>query len=303
MGFINLTLDNLFNRSLAMIPGAGFFQGIKGLIFNEHGAFSLLGKLIIAVVVALLAFVLVQIIDKLIIQKLVHNDHIKYGDSRIRTAASVVNSFVKIFIYAFALLFILDFFGVNTRSIIAVAGIGGLTIAFATQSIVRDVINGAFILFENQYDIGDWVMINGLEGTVMEMSLRLVKVKDLAGQIHIIPNGTINIVTNFSKDQMKAIVDMSIPNSYPVEDLEKIIEEIGKSIKEDYNIFLTPPSLLGVMKMEALTYTARITAFTNHDDQWLGERIIRMEMLKRLQQEGIYPSTDMREVVVDNGKI
>lgn len=280
-----------------------FFDGIKKLLFNEVGAFSFIGKLIVALLIAFIAFVLVKLIDKLIIQKLVNNKIIKYEDSRIRTAASVVNSFVKIFIYAFAVLIILDFFGINTGSIIAVAGIGGLTVAFASQSIVRDVINGAFILFENQYDIGDWVMIQGLQGTVVDMSLRLVKIKDVAGQIHIIPNGVINIVTNYSKGQMKSVVDLSIPNNFPLEDLEIIVDEIAKKIKIENDLFLTKPTLLGIMSMQSFTYTARITALTNPDDQWLGERIIRKELLKRLQDLGVYTSIDRKKGIKDDGKI
>ncbi len=227
-------------------------------------------------------------------------------NSRIRTAASIVNSFVRIFVYSFAVLAILDFIGINTRSILAVAGIGGITIAFAAQSIVKDVINGMFLLFENQFDIGDWVDIKGKSGTVVEMGLRTIKLQDIAGQIHMIPNGQIDIVTNYSKNQMKAIVDISLRADVDLDRAWAIIDKTLGDLKENYKIFLSQPTILGLMKVDEYSYTIRVNAMTNTGSKWEAERLMRKELIRALQKENMIIVNDIKLGVMKkkkNGKI
>lgn len=254
---------------------------------------NLLGKVSVSILIAFGSYIIVSLIDKIIKEKLIRDEKMAEGNSRIRTAASIVNSFVKVIVYSFAVLVILDFVGVNTKSVLAVAGIGGITIAFAAQSIVKDAINGAFLLFENQFDIGDWIEVKGKSGTVMEMGFRTVKLQDLAGQVHMIPNGQIDIVTNYSKNKMKAMVDISLRADVDIEKSLNIIEATLDRLKKENPIFLTRPNIFGVMKVDEFSYTINLNAFTNTGEQWAAERLLRREVLKELQKKDLIKVQDI----------
>lgn len=219
------------------------------------------------------------------------------------TAATVANSFVKVFVYSLAVLAILDFMGANTKSIIAVAGVGGITVAFAAQSIVKDVINGAFLLFENQFDIGDWIEVKGRSGTVVDMNLKTLKLQDFGGQIHMIPNGQIDMVTNHSKNPMKAVADISLSNMVPIEESFEVIRASIKDLKSQYRIFLSEPVILGIIRSDEFSYTIRIIAMTGPGSQWEGERIIRKNVISALQDQGLIKDIGRETKKVKNGKI
>lgn len=258
------------------------FESIKTIFITTNGNISLVGKIVWSIVIAFFAIVLVKLLDKVINRKLI-DETIAKNNSRVGTAATVAKSFAKVFVYVLAILFILDIMGINTRSILAVAGIGGLTIAFAAQSIVKDVINGAFLLFENQYDIGDWVEIKGKSGTVISMGLRTTKLQDFAGQIHMIPNGQIDIVTNHSKNNMKAIVDIGLKNTVEVDEVLDLLEN---GLKEE-EIFVAKPMIWGIMKVDEFSYTLRIIAIARPGNQWAAERLIRLQVISILQEHNL----------------
>lgn len=258
------------------------FESIKTIFITTNGNISLVGKIVWSIVIAFFAIVLVKLLDKVINRKLI-DETIAKNNSRVGTAATVAKSFAKVFVYVLAILFILEIMGINTRSILAVAGIGGLTIAFAAQSIVKDVINGAFLLFENQYDIGDWVEIKGKSGTVIGMGLRTTKLQDFAGQIHMIPNGQIDIVTNHSKNNMKAIVDIGLKNTVEVDEVLDLLEN---GLKEE-EIFVAKPMIWGIMKVDEFSYTLRIIAIARPGNQWAAERLIRLQVISILQEHNL----------------
>lgn len=268
------------------------FESIKTIFITTNGNISLVGKIVWSIVIAFFAIVLVKFLDRIINKRLI-DETIAKSNSRVGTAVTVANSFAKVFVYVFAILFILDIMGVNTRSILAVAGIGGLTIAFAAQSIVKDVINGAFLLFENQFDIGDWVEIKGKTGTVMGMGLRTTKLQDFAGQVHMIPNGQIDIVTNHSKNNMKAVVDIGLKSTVEVNEVLKLLEDSF----EDDKIFVSKPVILGLIKVDDFSYTVRITAIARPGNQWEAERLIRKQVLSILQKNNLVTQlTNLEEI-------
>lgn len=275
-----------------MIQIIDLINTVKGVFTQENGGLNFLGKVVVSALIALGSYLIVSLVDKIINDKLIKGKKLAEGNSRIKTAASIINSIVKVFVYSFAVLVILDFVGINTKSILAVAGIGGITIAFAAQSIVKDVINGAFLLFENQFDIGDWIEIKGKSGTVMDMGLRTVKLQDLAGQVHMIPNGQIDIVTNYSKNHMKAMVDISLRADVNIDQAWQTIDQTLEQLKKDNIIFLTRPTIFGVMKVDEFSYTIKINAFTNVGEQWEAERLIRRQALKALQEQDLIKIQD-----------
>jgi small-conductance mechanosensitive channel len=116
---------------------------------------------------------------------------------------------------------------------IVVYGIAGLAIGFGAQTLVKDVINGFFILLENQYDIGDNIRVAGVKGTVEAMSLRSTVLRDEDGTIHIIPNSEIKIVSNATRDWSQLTLRVTVAYSEPSERIVKLLQEVGEELRHD----------------------------------------------------------------------
>jgi moderate conductance mechanosensitive channel len=141
-----------------------------------------------------------------------------------------VGVFVILFI---AILEVLSLLGLNLGPMLASAGIAGLAIGFGAQTMVHDFINGFFILFENQYDLGDMVRIAGVKGTVEKMSLRQTVLRDEDGTVHIVPNSAIQIVSNTTRDWSQFPLRVVVAYSEPSEKIVKLLKAIGSEVRHD----------------------------------------------------------------------
>ena len=152
---------------------------------------------------------------------------------QVRTLAAVINS-VGVFVVVFvATLMVLGTLGLNLGPLLASAGIVGLAIGFGAQTLVKDVINGFFILLENQYDVGDTVRIAGVKGTVENMSLRHTTLRDEDGTIHIVPNGAILIVSNATRDWSQLTLKVVVAYSEPSDRIVALLKQLGEEIRHD----------------------------------------------------------------------
>ncbi len=152
---------------------------------------------------------------------------------QVRTLASVITS-VGVFVILFAaILEALPLFNLDLRPLLASAGIAGLAIGFGAQTLVRDFINGFFILLENQYDIGDKVRIAGVQGVVEGMSLRQTVLRDDDGTVHVIPNSEIKIVSNTTRDWSQFTLRVVVAYSEPSERIVKLLQEVGDEVRRD----------------------------------------------------------------------
>jgi small conductance mechanosensitive channel len=152
---------------------------------------------------------------------------------QVRTLATVTSS-VGIFVIIFvAGLEILSLLGINLGPLLASAGIAGLAIGFGAQTLVKDVINGFFILLENQYDIGDNIRVAGVKGTVEAMNMRSTVLRDEDGTVHIIPNSEIKIVSNATRDWSQLTLRVTVAYSEPSERIVKLLQEVGEELRHD----------------------------------------------------------------------
>lgn len=152
---------------------------------------------------------------------------------QVRTLASVINS-IGIFIIIFvAALEILPLLGLNLGPLLASAGVAGLAIGFGAQTLVHDFINGFFILFENQYGIGDTVRIAGVKGTVEGMTLRHTALRDEDGTVHIVPNSQVTIVSNMTRDWSQLSMRVVVAYSEPSDRIIKLLEQVGEELRHD----------------------------------------------------------------------
>src|SRR6185312_12135556 len=152
---------------------------------------------------------------------------------QVRTVTSVLTS-VGVFAIVFvAALMVLSVFNLNLGPMLASAGIAGLAIGFGAQTLVHDFINGFFILLENQYDIGDVVRIAGVKGTVERMSLRMTVLRDEDGTIHMVPNSTVQIVSNTTRDWAQIALRVTLAYSEPSEKIIALLKQIGEQVRHD----------------------------------------------------------------------
>src|SRR5580704_7514919 len=152
---------------------------------------------------------------------------------QVQTLASVLTS-IGVFIIVFvAALEVLPLFGLELGPLLASAGVAGLAIGFGAQTLVKDFINGFFILLENQYVIGDKVSIAGVKGTVEDMSLRRTTLRDDDGTIHVVPNSQITIVSNLTRDWSQVAMRVVVAYGEPSDRIIKLLEQIGEEIRHD----------------------------------------------------------------------
>lgn len=248
--------------------------------------FGKIGKIIIIIVaIRLVSYLTHRFIDKFLKNRIELNFFT--NNKRANTIGGIIKNIIKYTFYFIGAVMILDVFNINTTSILATAGIGGLAIGFGAQSLVKDIITGFFILLEDQYAVGDFININSFEGTVEEMGLRVTKLRDFSGDLHIIPNGMVQVVTNKSRGDMRALVKLSIAYE---EDIDKAIEVLTRAceeIKNSNSDIIDGPNIIGVSDMDNVGVTITIVARAKPMSQWSVERVIRKKALEALKNENI----------------
>lgn len=152
---------------------------------------------------------------------------------QFRTVTGVVTSVGVFVIFFVAALEVLSLLGLNLGPMLASAGIAGLAIGFGAQTLVHDFINGFFILLENQYDIGDTVRIAGVKGTVERMSLRNTVLRDDDGTVHIVPNSSIQIVSNMTRDWSQLALRVTVAYSEPSDKIVSLLKQVGQEVRHD----------------------------------------------------------------------
>ncbi|AGT33865.1 mechanosensitive ion channel protein MscS [Geobacillus genomosp. 3] len=212
---------------------------------------------------------------------------LRISERREMTLARLLDNVITYVLYFIALLMILDTFGVPVKALLAGAGVVGLAVGFGAQSLVKDIITGFFIIFEDQFAVGDYVRIGNFEGYVEEIGLRVTKIKSWTGEVHILPNGSITQVTNYSLHNSLAVVDISISYEEDIEEAEKAIRELLPKLPEKYEDMVAPPQLLGVQNLVNSEVVLRITCETKPMSHVGVARAIRKEVKMLLDERGI----------------
>jgi len=196
------------------------------------------GKIIYSIIILVVGVVLLKFSNKMLERwkNREKSSVIPFNQKRIDTLAALFKSIVKYSIYFIMIVLILENFNVSIKTILAVAGIGGLAIGFGAQSLIRDVIAGLFLIIEDQLSVGDYVTIDGRSGIVKEMGIKTIKIQDYNGSVHIIPNGSIGAITNWSRHNSKAIVDVKL-------NTKMSYDEVSQKLKEVFEHLLCPSLL------------------------------------------------------------
>ena len=264
-------------------------ESVEFFLRDESGELNLLGKLLSIILIFIIIKMIVAIINKLIDRtiELKGMSKLQITDSRRDTLTVILKKIVRYVIYFIGVVISLELFDINTTSIIATAGVGGLAIGFGAQSLVKDIITGFFILLEDQYTIGDYIQIDSKEGIVEELGLRVTKVRDFTGELHIIPNSSINVVTNRTRGAMRALVKMSIAYEEDVDNAIRVMERVSKEISESVDNIVEGPTVLGISAMGPSDVVITAVAKTKPMEQWSVERMMRKAYKEAFEHEGI----------------
>lgn len=208
-------------------------------------------------------------------------------ERREATLSKLLENTLTYIVYFAAFIMMLETIGIKVGALLAGAGIAGLAIGFGAQNLVRDIITGFFIIFEDQFSVGDYIRTSNAEGFVEEIGIRTTKVKSWTGELHIIPNGNITDVTNFSVHNSMAVVDISIAYEGDIELAEKVLGELIEELPLKYEQFTKTPELLGVQTLGASEVVLRVVAEVQPMTHWKMARVIRREAKLRLDERGI----------------
>lgn len=236
---------------------------------------------------SLLAFLILFIVSRLLIrflERLLHSSRVK--GKMLNTTLQIIRNAINIIFLIIVLFTVLDLFGINTASLVATAGIGGVAIGFGAQSLVKDVITGFFILLEGQYYIGEDVVIEGISGEVVDFSMRTTKIKDYdTGAIHFIPNGNISIVENRSRVDQLANITLEIPYDHDSEEIIKILEKRFENY-ENKNI-IEGPIVRGISGFKDRFYSILIFIKVKNGNIYNTQREVRKIIADEFREKNI----------------
>jgi small-conductance mechanosensitive channel len=212
---------------------------------------------------------------------------VNLSEKRSKTLTSLIHNIIMNVIFFIAILLILGELGFNLGPLLAGAGVLGLAIGFGAQNLVRDVITGFFIVYEDQFAVGDYVATGKFTGTVQEIGLRITKIKEWTGEIHIIPNGSITDVTNFSKENSIAVLDIGVAYEENISRVEETLVALLKEYYQTNENIVTEPTIMGVQNLGASDVVLRVAAECLPMTHYGVARILRKAIKDRFDETGI----------------
>lgn len=207
---------------------------------------------------------------------------------RAQTILTLLNSLMR---YAAALVILcwgLSILGVDVSVIVASVGVVALVVGFGVESLIADVVTGTFILFENQYNVGDIVEVGGFRGTVKDIGIRTTAIEDAGGNVKIINNSEMKNILNRSDHASRAVCDIDIPYETDLENLESKLPELLEEIyRQNTGILKSAPVYLGVEKLGASSVVLRFVAEVAEKDLFAAGRVLNRSLWLGLRRLGV----------------
>ncbi len=219
--------------------------------------------------------------------------------ARSRTLLPLLHNFLAVILSVMVTLIVLSELGVNIGPLLAGAGVVGLAIGFGSQKLVQDVINGAFILFEDAISVGDVVKVAGNTGTVEALSIRALRLRDLSGSVHTIPFSTVETVTNLTKDYSYYVFELGIAYREDTDAVTDVLRQISSEMEADDEygpLILSPLEVLGVDQFADSAVILKARVMTLPVKQWYVGREFNRRIKMRFDEEGIempFPHTTL----------
>ena len=219
---------------------------------------------------------------------------------RAQTVTNLIAGLLKYVAVIAAVVWGLSILGVNTTAVLAGVGIVGLILGFGAQSLIEDIITGAFIIFENQYSVGDIIILDDFRGTVRSIGVRTTVIEDAGGNLKVVNNSDIRNFQNRSRNNSVALVLVSVAYSTDLRKLEKILQEKLPGLKEEHpDLYLTTPRYLGVDELADSGINLKFAADVTEANVFAGQRMLARDLKILFDENGI--EIPFPQVVVHKG--
>lgn len=273
---------------LAIVAGATHMVDSYTEIFSVK---AVDGKMIIRLVSMILLVLVIENICQMVLPAINPKAH------RGRTVITILCSLIKYIAAIVILCCGLSIIGVNVATIVASVGILALIVGFGAESLIADVITGIFMLFENQYNVGDIIEVNGFRGTVSDIGIRTTSIKDASNNIKIINNSEMKNILNRSDNTSKAICDIPIPYETDLEEFEKKLPEMLEEIYKNHeDTFMECPAYIGVQELQDSGILLRFGVPVSEKNLFNAVRILNHDLLINFGKAGVscpYPQMDV----------
>lgn len=219
---------------------------------------------------------------KLTVNKTVH----KVTEKRLKTILVLINNSLAVVIFTASILIILDELGINIAPLLVSIGITGVALGYGSQTLVKDFINGLFLLSEDQVREGDLVKIGDSEGIIERLTLRSIVIRSLDGAVHIIPNSSINKVSNFSRDWSQANIQVSVDSKQSIDKVMSILNKAAEKTKATTGKeILEGPEIIGIEDIQPGKVTIKIKIKTKPKMQHYVAKEYRYLLKKTAEEE------------------
>ena len=257
--------------------------------FRDHGT-AVLGTLALTLLAAFLVRRIVPHALRPAVVRQMTGRPPEEVNRRVVTLSGVIVHSSEVVLGAFALFTILPEFGFDIRAVLAGVSITGIALGLGAQSLVRDALNGIFILSENQYAKGDIVTVAGVTGTVEDVTLRRTLIRDFDGVLFTVPNGSVIVSANFTRDYSHVRVSVPVAPASDMAKVREVADAVGRALAEDpqyRDMILTPPAYLRVDNIDMMGVAVQVNGTVQPGRQWEVAGILRMRLLEGFQQAGI----------------
>ena len=212
------------------------------------------------------------------------------SERRLQTLLPLLRNVVRIVIVVVCLFIIMSELGVNIAPLLAGAGIIGLAVGFGAQTLVKDLINGFLVLAENAINVGDWVILGGHDGQVEGLSIRNVRVRDIYGNVNIVPWSSVETVVNQTMGHGWAVVEPGVAYRENIDEVIGVVREVAAEMREDPEInqdILSDLQILGLIELGDSAVVVRTRFKTTPFRRWFLERDFRRRLKNRFDELGI----------------
>ncbi|AZB42642.1 mechanosensitive ion channel family protein [Bacillus sp. FJAT-42376] len=256
---------------------------------NWAGLLTNAGIIVLKLVIILVAFLIVKAIGNRIIersfQKVQNRQQISPG--RAMTLQSLtLNVFGYILVFIFVVM-VFQVFEYDATALLAGAGVVGLAIGFGAQGLVSDVVTGFFLLLERQLDVGDYITTAGFSGIVEQVGLRTTQIRGFDGTLHYVPNREITNLSNHTRGNMRALVDIGISYDDDIDHAIKVMQDVCDKMAAEMPVIVEGPNVIGVQALGASDVVIRVIAKTENGEQWGAERALRKAFKEAFDANGI----------------
>ncbi len=258
---------------------------------------KILIKEVVAPILIIFSCVVIYLIISKIIKKVFTIKSSRVDERKRKTIVITINTTLKVFLSIVALLMILEVFNIDTKTLVASLGAVSVVIGLAFQDLLKDFIAGFTILFEDQFSVGDYVMIDGFTGKVIEAGLKTTRIQAYTGEVKIISNRNITTVVNYDLGMNVQVVDVAVSYDSDIKKVKNVLDKVCEDLSQELSL-TEPATCLGVEALSDSSINFRIVIPGIYDDKFAFARAFRARIKESFDEHGIeipYP-----QVVVHN---